>query len=509
MLAVALLISAQPAQAATITVATTTDETAVNGQCSLREAIINANNDAATNPDCAAGSGADTIILPAGTYTLTIAGSDSLASQTAGTTVENPAVGDLDITGTLTINGAGQSTTIVQAGADTASAIDRIFDSRPSSTLTLTNMTVRNGNAPSKTTAPQFIDFGGAIRSDGRLTLDNVTVGASRTQGPGGGIFASGTGIAATNITVSGNNAGNYGGGIAIQANSGTSTLTNVTANGNTALTDGGGVTFLSAGDLVNSTVSGNTALRGGGVSVREGPVNITASTINGNTATGSNASGGGISITIDLSSNALTVTNSTITGNTVNATAGTANGGGIARTGASSNLTLQNVTVDDNGATNGANVFFTGAGTAANATARNTIIANPRSGTNCNISFATATNDLSSDATCFPTGLGNLLSANPLLGALANNGGPTQTKALGAGSPAIDAGAALSCPATDQRGVARPQGAGCDIGAFEAGAGPPVVPELSTLVMFGSGLAGLGGYALTRARAARARRQA
>jgi hypothetical protein len=59
--------------------------------------------------------------------------------------------------------------------------------------------------------------------------------------------------------------------------------------------------------------------------------------------------------------------------------------------------------------------------------------------------------------------------TADPLLGALADNGGPTQTMALGAGSPAIDANTE-SCPPPliDQRGVARPQGVACDIGAFE-----------------------------------------
>jgi hypothetical protein len=56
----------------------------------------------------------------------------------------------------------------------------------------------------------------------------------------------------------------------------------------------------------------------------------------------------------------------------------------------------------------------------------------------------------------------------DPKLGSLADNGGPTLTMALLPGSPAIDAGSAVGAPATDQRGVARPQGPGVDIGAFE-----------------------------------------
>ncbi|MCB9420636.1 MAG: hypothetical protein H6667_12585 [Ardenticatenaceae bacterium] len=60
------------------------------------------------------------------------------------------------------------------------------------------------------------------------------------------------------------------------------------------------------------------------------------------------------------------------------------------------------------------------------------------------------------------------ILFADPLLGVLADNGGPTETRALSSGSPAIDAGNNLACPATDQRGITRPQGGGCDIGAYE-----------------------------------------
>ncbi len=68
-----------------------------------------------------------------------------------------------------------------------------------------------------------------------------------------------------------------------------------------------------------------------------------------------------------------------------------------------------------------------------------------------------------------------DLASGNPMLEPLADNGGPTQTMALGAGSAAIDAGDKAKCPATDQRGFARPDvsGTACDVGAYESG-GPP-----------------------------------
>ena len=75
---------------------------------------------------------------------------------------------------------------------------------------------------------------------------------------------------------------------------------------------------------------------------------------------------------------------------------------------------------------------------------------------------------NLDSDGSCFLAAAGDLPARDPLLGPLADNGGPTETQALLPGSPAIDAGAAEGCPQHDQRGIARPQGAGCDIGAFE-----------------------------------------
>src|SRR5215213_4942928 len=112
---VALLVVELPtvAHAATITVTTSADELTNNGQCSLREAIRNANADSAVQPDCIAGSGADTITLPAGTYRLTIGGTGNNA-------------GDLDLTASVTISGAGPERTIVDGTA--MSPRDRVID---------------------------------------------------------------------------------------------------------------------------------------------------------------------------------------------------------------------------------------------------------------------------------------------------------------------------------------------------------------------------------------------
>ncbi|HEY3228182.1 MAG TPA: choice-of-anchor Q domain-containing protein, partial [Roseiflexaceae bacterium] len=90
--------------------------------------------------------------------------------------------------------------------------------------------------------------------------------------------------------------------------------------------------------------------------------------------------------------------------------------------------------------------------------------------GADCLISGAITSSghNLSSDSSCGFTAGGDLQNTNPLLGPLAANGGPTPTHALLPGSPAFEAGTNTGCPATDQRGILRPQGIFCDIGAFE-----------------------------------------
>ena len=102
--------------------------------------------------------------------------------------------------------------------------------------------------------------------------------------------------------------------------------------------------------------------------------------------------------------------------------------------------------------------------------TVTNSIVAN--NGTyNCQIEGGGAAvlnsggNNVFTDPSCNPVG-SDIPVADPLLGPLADNGGPTLTQALLPGSPAIDAANNAVCPATDQRGVARD--AACDVGAFE-----------------------------------------
>ncbi len=441
-----------------------TNDGACNADCSLREAIVAAN----------ALAGADTITVPAGTFTLTIAG----AGEDAGAT------GDLDITGDVTINGAGAATTIIDANA-----LDRVFHVIGSVTVSISGLTVRAGSASGS--------LGGGIRNAGALTLSNTTVsGNSATFG--GGIYQSGGGLILNSSTVSGNSAPLEGGGInndlgtvtlnssTVSGNSGspgggvystgtlnligstvannssssnggglsspgTMTLTSSVVSGNTALNDGGGIYSTGAATLNSSTVSGNSADFGGGICNCGGTLILTSSTVSGNSA--ATGYGGGI-----YNDGTLTLTSSTASGNSATY------GGGIFNN-TSGTLDVNSSTVSGNSADFGGGGIYN-SGTSK---IKNTIVANSPSGGNCTTLPSNGYN-LSSDGTCAFTALGDRQNTNPLLGPLAFNGGPTPTHALLDGSPAADAGV-IPCPppATDQRGVGRPQGFRCDIGAYEA----------------------------------------
>ena len=115
--AVALLVAAPAASAATIRVDTSSDTNANDGLCSLREAVRAANTDAPTL-GCPAGGGPDTISVPGGTFKLTIDGDDQAAAN-----------GDLDITATVTIQGQGPGVTTVDGNN-----ISRVFEVRPAVT---------------------------------------------------------------------------------------------------------------------------------------------------------------------------------------------------------------------------------------------------------------------------------------------------------------------------------------------------------------------------------------
>ena len=142
---------------ATITVNTFADENGTNlAACSLREAITAANTDAAFG-GCPAGSGADVIVLGAGTYTLSLA-------NAGGNNEDANVTGDLDINSSLTIQGAGAGSTIIQAGTTTSNGIDKVFGVNPTCaagvSVTITGVTIRNGRNTQPLRSSRFQLYG-------------------------------------------------------------------------------------------------------------------------------------------------------------------------------------------------------------------------------------------------------------------------------------------------------------------------------------------------------------
>jgi len=483
-----LAIDITPVSAATIVVNTFDDENTPNAFCSLREATIAATNDIAHN-GCDAGSGADTITLPAGTYTL------SSYIFTLG--------------GEIVINGADAGTTIVEASTcnpvtlpeGCTPADDHIFSLSSSSDLTLNNMTLRHGVgvyggaivvntggdlnitdsilsgnladngsgsgrggaiymydgataviSNSTVTGNKSLDSGGGIHNEGSLTLTNTIIQYNDLPTYGGGIYNNGT-LEVSGGTIS-DNESKYGGGI---SNSGTANISECTISGNDTSSYGGGIDNKATVTLTDSTLSGNTASSGGGINnFIDDSVTLINCTLTGNEAL--TGDGGGI---YNFRSENLYITNSTISGNIA-----ADQGGGIYNYDCpDSTVHLLNVTLSNNSATTSGGGIYND----CLLDYVNTIIANSTGG-DCH---TTSPNGIDSgstknlvevdDGSCSPDYTGD-----PMLGALADNSGKTHTHALLQGSNAIDNGDLAACPATDQRGVSRPQGDGCDIGAYE-----------------------------------------
>ena len=308
---------------------------------------------------------------------------------------------------------------------------------------------------------------GGAIYNESKMDVSDSTFTGNNAD-EGGAIYTTpGTTGAYGSIiqsTVS-NNSAWAGGGI---ANYGMLTITNSSISGNSTVSYYGAGGILNNGDgtltVENSTISNNSAPSGGGILNLSptGTVNISNSTISGNSATGANGYGGGIS----NSGGTLTATNVTLFGNSA------AYGGGIINFGTS---TITNSTISGNTSENPV-ISSGGIFNAGTLNYANTIIANSTGGGDCLNDeqygvINTNIHNLVEDGSCSAS-----LSGDPNLGPLADNGGPTYTMALLPASPAINAGDNDTCEATDQRGISRPQGAQCDIGAFEYIGDNPVV---------------------------------
>ncbi len=478
LVAIAVATTAHPSHATTIAVTTTTDELDADGDCSLREAVRAANGNVAVDA-CPAGQNdqTDTITVPAGTYTLTIAGNDNDATAGDLDILDNAAAKD------LVLNGAGAATTIIQACAvDQRSTpcpagqgiVDRVFHIRDAN-VAISGVTIRHGVAPRvNSVLPGSGIYSQRAILPPTLTLTDVVVtrnGITAYDGlsiQGGGILNEyGGHLTLTRVTVSENadNSGTGGAGIV-----------NLGTNNNAA----DPATLV----MTDSTVRDNigTLSRGSIRNLDGATATLTGCTISGNTA-------GGF---VNGISSTATLTNCTVSGNQSNAGAA-----GISNSGTfnlrSSTVTLNNRILGPSGPDAGgivnSNTFVI----------RNSIVAG-------NLHYETNPNSSSPDCLDInaPGGLTSegfslvgdgkhcpgLVDAvhgdqigtqgaviDPKLGPLADNGGPTLTHALlagslaiGGGDPATPGSSGTACPTTDQRGEPRPEGAVCDIGSFEGG---------------------------------------
>ena len=286
----AALAAPRPAFAAGITVTTTADEYNAGTGCSLREAITAANTNAAFG-GCPAGSGADTISLPAGTFQITInPGPDENAN----------AAGDFDLTSALTINGAGAANTIINAANG-----DRIFDIAPltpcNCAITLAGLTIQNGKAFASNA-----NVGGAIYigSGATVTINDSTLANNQSQGSTGGAIENRGALTLNTVTLQNNTAFALGGAI----NSvGPLTVTGSAFTGNKA--ESGGAIYINtasgqSADIGGSVFSANQAVttaggaadNGGAIAINtQGAVSITGSSFTGNS---SSLYGGAVSAT-------------------------------------------------------------------------------------------------------------------------------------------------------------------------------------------------------------------
>ncbi len=345
-----------------------------DGICTLRAAIMEAN----------ANANVFNIDLPDGTFTLTIDGSGEDASLT----------GDLDITSEMTIDGAGRERTTIDGNRGVVD--DTIINVRTGASLTLTDLTVTNG------------DKDGLLNSGGTLVLDDVVVSSNDQDG------------------------------IENQRTGATASLT-----------------------VRNSTIRHNSI----GIRVASGS-GFSGATIIGSTIRNNSTYG----IYISNSNSQANVINSTISSN-----------GSYATRTASANTGASRVFLSQTTVANNSRGLHTGSSGTSSHTLKNTIL-DSNGDDNCRGGLSTAHpitslgHNISSDAGCeMFTEPGDLQETDPLLGPLADNGGPTLTHALLIGSPAIDAVSFPDCSdtgdnllETDQRGHDRQTGSGCDIGAYE-----------------------------------------
>ena len=373
----------------------------------------------------------------------------SLAGQTITLTSQ------LAINKNLTIDGSGLYPRVEISGNNST----RLFYINRDLTVTLRNLVLRRG----KTTGTSSTNYGGAIfvGSTTTLTLADLEV-LENTSQQGGAIYVSGFAkLVVSSSQFSANSSSQTGGAIYLQ------TPLNLTVTGsrfaNNSAGSGGAVYLYSSGKAVfeENVFENNTAISGGAISSHNSPgvglylrknlfVNNSASTV-----------GGGIMVE-RLSSTEVVIENNTFYGNQ----AVNSGGGAAIETGTS---LINNTFSHNHVGSNGASLSI---GTAVTSELYNNIFANSTGGSECITSDSHGSlkggNNIVEDGSAPCAIIPGTIVADPMLGALADNSGPTWSMALLPGSPAIDAGEDVNCAAVDQRGVPRPQGSHCDIGAYE-----------------------------------------
>ncbi len=441
------------AATAAITVSNTND----SGPGSLRQAIV----------DAGPGEG---IVVPAGTYTLT--------------------TGELAIAKSLTITGSGAAGTIIQAGNRS-----RVFHTSggSASDITIAGVTIRGGEAR-QTAGMPLVEGGGVLNDDATLTLSDDVIRDNIADADGAGSAGAG---------------GRAEGGGVYSDVPGTLHLQHTELLSNTAtalgnpgerggIATGGGAAIVGAFTITGSTFEANRADARGG----QGPPNagqtggesegggldaeppgagsqLSSSTLDDNVADASAGPGGtafvaaGAGAFIESDAGPFTATDVTITGNVARASGGggSADGGAVYFAGSGQVLTLINATLSANSTTGslvnqGGNVYDDNGTIDLQDTIVSAGVGDPGF-ENCSSGVVSLGHNLDNRNQCGFNAAGDLIRKDPVLGPLQDNGGPAPTMALAPGSPAIDA-AGTGCPATDARGVLRPAGGSCDIGAFE-----------------------------------------
>jgi predicted outer membrane repeat protein len=500
--AVGLAMVAIPCRAANFAVDRTDDApaatacTAGANDCSLRGAILAANALAAS-----ASPEASDIALPAGTYALTQ--SSSCTYRLNGETFNRTSTQvSLCINAEVDLVGDGAGTTVIDAGS-----LDGVIFVSADAVVEIESVTIRKGSA----TQPGFAgagNLGGGVNNQGTVTLTDVVVRDSTTNVYGGGIYS------ARSLTLVRS---------AVELN---------TASGHPTGQAGGAGIFLDSGStatISDSTIAGNTAEHsGGGIYAHNSSFVVFGSAIAGNTATFSTGGGIHLSETVIMG-----LSNSTLSGNRARE-----RGGALYTNSPRAQANLASVTITGNSA--GTPILSgMGGGIGGSAVVRlkdsilagNTLQGPFPIGPDCWASTAITSqgyNLIQSTTGCPIAGdmTGNLTGVDPVLGPLADNGGPTETHALLGGSPAIDAGDPAGCTdhtgtllLVDQTGEPRTADgdgdgrARCDIGSVEIGGG--AVLDLAihpirggnegsiTVLFYASGLA--AGAEVTLARAGEA----